>query len=83
LRTEALFELAETLRRRVAGRSFLVLDKRVRVTISIGAVPAASMPMRSVDEMVEAGHLAVLRAKAAGGNRVELPGQPDDVSGLP
>ena len=63
--------LAEKLRRAIADQAFEVEGKPVRVTVSIGVARGRPGDEQEIDGLIGAARSAVVRAKAAGRNRVE------------
>jgi diguanylate cyclase (GGDEF)-like protein len=66
--------MAEKLRRIVADHTFDWQGKSVRVTISIGVSRGVPGDETAIDGLIESARSAVLRAKAAGRNRIEYAG---------
>ncbi|HEY6790089.1 MAG TPA: EAL domain-containing protein [Trebonia sp.] len=64
-------ELAERLAEAIAGEPFRVTDQEVALSASVGAALVSSSE-RTPDLLLRNADVAMARAKAAGGNRVEL-----------
>ncbi len=63
--------LAEKLRRSIAEQAFELEGKPARMTVSIGVARGSPGDEHEIDSLIAAARSAVVRAKAAGRNRVE------------
>ncbi|HEX3965031.1 MAG TPA: EAL domain-containing protein [Trebonia sp.] len=68
---QEITELAERLAEAIAGEPFRVTDREVALSASVGAALVSSSE-RTPDLLLRNADVAMARAKAAGGNRVEL-----------
>jgi diguanylate cyclase (GGDEF)-like protein len=72
--------MAEKLRRVIGEQTFDWKDRIVRVTVSIGVSRGVPSDEQQIDALIENARAAVLRAKAAGRNRIEYAGCDGEVS---
>jgi len=72
--------MAEKLRRIIADHAFEWQGKAVRVTVSVGVSRGVPSDEAQIDALIDAARTAVLRAKAAGRNRIEYAGGAAELS---
>jgi len=73
--------LAQKIRDLVASSSFTYKGKEIAATVSVGVALARPQSSDALDALIEAAKRALIKAKAAGRNRVEILSPPD--SNLP
>lgn len=72
--------MAEKLRRIIADHTFEWEGRQVRVTVSIGVARGIPSDEVQIDSLIDSARSAVLRAKAAGRNRIEYAGGDGELS---
>lgn len=72
--------MAEKLRRVIADHAFDWQGKPVRVTVSVGVSRGIPGDESAIDALIDAARNAVLRAKAAGRNRIEYAGEDGELA---